>query len=551
MIKQPEAEQHNPEQSNLIHPDIAALAQRWQDGSDNQDDLVAELLRMQLRLKDEIRQKETALRAQAAASEERQAKLAATAQAEAQAREEAALRKDIEDLDRKQNEADEELQMALSQFQAVSSRKEEVADQQEFLDARLADLNSKMADLTMYGATGSIKAWGKGKAQALVLINGNLSPFSDKLIQRGLEGGKKASMLLREAIADDMDSASYVESYLSTAQGPDVSALLPQFKTPSSPTPTFSSGSVIIRRANLLVSDEVISAPSTFHQFMEGFGLRSEANYVCEAERNRAETHLAALLKTHGFAEAVQRIYLVGVHPLVLMSEISALEDSYGGLKEVEKGVLPKVVLVKHLEDADFAEKVGGPTVDFASLFDSSVARSLDGKRRQPPPSEPVARLDTAPRLAARHSQVAHSAPALIKPDDGDWQIVSGNSAGRKANASGSTHVPAIVPWANMPASNANDKSTTKRDQAASPGKGKEKEVVVGEQAGRKISPPGRRINASRGMLQQDAMSDGQLNRLREDVGKSACPNLRKYKTCTYTSSNNEIDPKVIARAIA
>ncbi|GAA5890331.1 hypothetical protein JCM6882_008797 [Rhodosporidiobolus microsporus] len=539
---------------------LLALFPQWQDQSEAQDELVADLLRQQLHLKEEIRKAEAEIQAHQAAAAEHQAR--ATAQVEAAARAKAVAdddekwKNEMRELERLERESEEELRRDRERYHDAVSRGQEIADQQLNLDSQLAELEQRREERERYGATARTKVWGKGPAQALVLINGNAAPFADTLIQRGVEGGKKASRLLREAVAADMENEDAI------FRDPDIIIwLVHQQKAVSS----------------TLVKADVISAPSTFDRFIEGFGAKSTANYVLEIERNSPAHHMAALLKASGFSAPVQRIYLVGSHPQAVIMATREADDFYEGLQEaLEVGVWPKVLLVNHQLDPGLPEAVAGPTVDLGDLFNSTISSSIFGNKGRSPSSGQVAssgRSLGAPATSKTDAWgMPQSRPTSSKPVEPDWQVVGGSSAARKAISAAPVHAP--IPLRPSSAINTVASSGAVKPVASGSKQSSPAEKAKGKEREKETSPPGRKINPSRGMLQQDpqicffhylsekgctnkvcdlahdyVMTAGQLGRLRDDVAKYPCPKMRKSGSCTYTAKNDEIDAKILAKA--
>ncbi|BGP46206.1 hypothetical protein JCM10450v2_002046 [Rhodotorula kratochvilovae] len=56
------------------------------------------------------------------------------------------------------------------------------------------------------------------------------------------------------------------------------------------------------------------------------------------------------------------------------------------------------------------------------------------------------------------------------------------------------------------------------------------------------------KVNPQKGLLCQNELTDGQLRRLRKDVGTYPCGELRKTGTCTHSHKYNELDSKVLAK---
>ncbi|TNY17151.1 hypothetical protein DMC30DRAFT_138457 [Rhodotorula diobovata] len=267
---------------------------------------------------------------------------------------------------------------------------------QEEAEKVLAKLDAQLAQLEAQASTGprveSHKADVRPKSPPFVLafVNGTVAPFSDALIQKGTAGGREASSLLRGQIEFDLSS-------LSTEGEVTVLCFLYYDRLQLVPS---------------LERNRVISNPSTWRNFLEGFS-RVTGNFVVDVANSiPAEQHVASILSKLGFIVNLQQVYLVGVRPEQGVRDlVERVPDPTGALAEhfVDQ-VMPKIELVRHLPHNQMGE-LANATIEFAGLFESSVAvpfadRTQASVSQSGPPPPPSTRragcvLETQPLAQA------------------------------------------------------------------------------------------------------------------------------------------------------
>uniref|UniRef100_A0A0K3CLR2 DUF7923 domain-containing protein n=1 Tax=Rhodotorula toruloides TaxID=5286 RepID=A0A0K3CLR2_RHOTO len=266
-----------------------------------------------------------------------------------------------------------------------------------------------------------------GPPVTLVLINGCL-------IQAGKDGGKKASEMLRNEVQLERGTAAENESEVMVW--------------------------IWYNRQDLLArlqADRVITVPSTWHNFSQGFA-RIVGNMLVDVDRNSVAEHMTAILTKFGFMGNVEKIYIAGVHPGMAILPLVP-QDEEGSPEELDKAfeevVLPKIVLIDHRPNEE-KEDLGGPTVTFAGLFDSSSSRPIVPPL-QTGPAQPYD-YPAAASVASAPAASPHYAPSMA--GSSDWQEVK---------------------------------------------------------TGRRTTGEKLKIDPNKGMLHQDEMTAGQLRRFRED----------------------------------
>ncbi|BGP14013.1 hypothetical protein JCM10213v2_001951 [Rhodosporidiobolus nylandii] len=314
------------------------------------DDFVDSLLQSQVDLEDEIAQTQSARAVEETPSLEQGAE--EEAWATRQAEKEGQMRK-----------AEEGLQAERERRADALTRAEEASTSVDFCDSRRAELEARQRTAQAHQPTHR-KLPGGGPARAVVLINGNSAAFADYLIQRGLEGGKEASKALRDGVTHYMYSADPLFA------NPEISVfLVHDHKTVGYE----------------LTSAQIISAPSTFAKFIDGFS-RDISDKVIDVAGAKPTSQLADLYKLFGMLPSVQQIYLVGIDgsgELAHELQTDATAEWYSGLQETLKvQVEPKVVLVDVDNSPNRPSAASGPAlVQFGSLFQSSLPPARNGCR--------------------------------------------------------------------------------------------------------------------------------------------------------------------------
>ncbi|GAA5865952.1 hypothetical protein JCM8547_002895 [Rhodosporidiobolus lusitaniae] len=350
------------EQREDVPDSIEEAAAQWQALAQDQHDFVHWLVDEQRRLRRQI----AALAVQVA---QRQEQAQEQQEQQQQDREDAELhRGELAELEREFAREENELQAVLSDVQA---RAEQLSLERANIETQRLDLEErKEAEEAVTAVEGNRmeRTW-EGKAQAVVLVNGNIAPFADELIQLGYEGGRAASTMLKESFTVHIRAES-----------------------PLYAAPEISLYSVQVRAAvaNLLVERRVISAKSTVDAFLHGLRINVPglSNTISDlpiplrlpnpSHDTPINAHLLELLISLCFNPAVRKIYLAGVHPEALL-QLSRMQDMRGpgAVKDMEEKIrvlLEKVVFINHTLDPALAG-ASGPTLELPHLFNSSSAR--------------------------------------------------------------------------------------------------------------------------------------------------------------------------------
>ncbi|GAA5911773.1 hypothetical protein JCM8208_005593 [Rhodotorula glutinis] len=441
----------------------------WQDLITAQDDFVASLLRNRAELQQrlvEAQQQSSALKDKASSASEEQERLAGIGQLEAQ------------------------VTQARETYQEHLKAQEEAEKTLANLDAQLAQLSLEPTQPVESFKPGVRAKADRSPPLVLVFINGTVAPFSDALIQKGTAGGREASSLLRGQIEFDISS-------LSTEGEVQILCFLYYDRLQVIPS---------------LERSRIISNPSTWRNFIDGFS-RVTGNFVIDVANSApAEEHMAAVLSKVGFMSNVQQVYLAGVHPEHGISDVVEQQsDASAQLGDAFLDqVMPKINLVRHLPLQVMGE-LADSTIELAGVFESSIALPLVAKPAQrstnvkPPPPSSI--YQGGPRLAPTST--------------------TGASVGQ----------PQLSP----------ERSMIKLD----PNRGllNQDPMICFHHY---LSPKGcTRKECSRSHSYD--MTEGQLRRLREDVGTYPCKELRETGYCTHAARTNEIcmfshDKKVLAR---
>ncbi|KPV76031.1 uncharacterized protein RHOBADRAFT_53031 [Rhodotorula graminis WP1] len=349
----------------------------WQDLITAQDDFVATLLQHRAELQHrlaEAQQQSSALKEQSASARAEQERLVGIGQLEAQ------------------------VAQARETYQEHLKAQEEAEKTLANLDAQLAQLNLRSTQ-----PVEPLKAGVRAKADrspplVLVLINGTVAPFSDALIQKGTAGGREASSVLRGQIELDTSSLS--------TEG-DVKLLCFLYYDRLQVIPS-------------LERSRVISNPSTWRNFVDGFS-RVTGNFIIDVANSApAEEHMAAVLSKVGFMTNVQQVYLAGVHPEHGVSDVVEQQpDATAQLGEAFLDqVMPKINLVRHLP-LPAMDELADSTIELAGVFESSIALPTDATSRIPaslPTSRsayPAASSSSRPAPATTYGG---STPSVVAP---------------------------------------------------------------------------------------------------------------------------------------
>ncbi|GAA6032546.1 hypothetical protein NBRC10512_004408 [Rhodotorula toruloides] len=447
-----------------VEEDVAREVEQWRELLTSQDEFVANLLANKLALQnrlEEVRKERKDLEASTVTQQEDREEVARLARLRELEDEVEKYRNEYQDLNKAIDEDQSRLAFLESQRKEAAERREE------------AKRESKPGRKTVRRV---------GPPVTLVLINGSVAPFADKLIQAGKDGGKKASEMLRNEVQLDRGTAVESESEVMVWVW-------------------YNRQDLVAR----LQADRVITVPSTWHNFSQGFA-RIVGNMLVDVDRNSVAEHMTAVLTKFGFMGNVEKIYVAGVHPGMTILPLVP-QDEEGSPEELDKAfeevVLPKLVLIDHRPNEE-KEDLGGPTVTFAGLFDSSSSRPI-----VPPLQTGAAQPYDYPAAASVASAPAAS-PRCAPSSAGssDWQEVK---SGKRT-------------------------------------------------AGVKL-----RIDPNKGMLHQDPpicffhystkngctrracthghsyeMTAGQLRRFREDVARYPCADLRKTGRCKWEQTEKE-----------
>ncbi|KAJ8295585.1 hypothetical protein OF846_001791 [Rhodotorula toruloides] len=357
-------------------------------------------------------------------------------------------------------ELEDEVEKYRNEYQDLNKAIDEDQSRLAFLESQRKEAAERREEAKRESKPGRKTVRRVGPPVTLVLINGSVAPSADKLIQAGKDGGKKASEMLRNEVQLDRGTAVESESEVMVWVW-------------------YNRQDLVAR----LQADRVITVPSTWHNFSQGFA-RIVGNMLVDVDRNSVAEHMTAVLTKFGFMGNVEKIYVAGVHPGMTILPLVP-QDEEGSPEELDKAfeevVLPKLVLIDHRPNEE-KEDLGGPTVTFAGLFDSSSSRPI-----VPPLQTGAAQPYDYPAAASVASAPAAS-PRCAPSSAGssDWQEVK---SGKRT-------------------------------------------------AGVKL-----RIDPNKGMLHQDEMTAGQLRRFREDVARYPCADLRKTGRCKWEQTEKEPDP--------
>ncbi|PRQ73945.1 hypothetical protein AAT19DRAFT_15512 [Rhodotorula toruloides] len=440
-----------------VEEDVVREVEQWRELLTSQDEFIANLLANKLALQnrlEEVRKERKELEALTVAQAEDRKEVARLARLRELEDEVEKYRNEYQDLNKAIDEDQSRLAFLESQRREAAERREE------------AKRDSKPGRKTVRRV---------GPPVTLVLINGSVAPFADKLIQAGKDGGKKASEMLREEVQLERGTAAESESEVMVW--------------------------IWYNRQDLLArlqADRVITVPSTWHNFSQGFA-RIVGNMLVDVDRNSVAEHMTAILTKFGFMGNVEKIYIAGVHPGMTILPLVP-QDEEGSPEELDKAfeevVLPKVVLVDHRPNEE-KEDLGGPTVSFAGLFDSSSSRPI-----VPPlalQSDPVASGSAGPMT-----------PASVSADP-EWQHVSGNkrSTGKR-------------------------KINPKKSLA---NQGEPSLLLALACFFHYLVKSGCRNERDCPRAHDYELSAGQVRRLKEDVAKQPCPGLRKKGECRWNET--------------
>ncbi|KPV76015.1 uncharacterized protein RHOBADRAFT_53015 [Rhodotorula graminis WP1] len=432
----------------------------WQDLITAQDDFVATLLQHRAELQHrlaEAQQQSSALKEQSASARAEQERLVGIGQLEAQ------------------------VAQARETYQEHLKAQEEAEKTLANLDAQLAQLNLRSTQ-----PVEPLKAGVRAKADrspplVLVLINGTVAPFSDALIQKGTAGGREASSLLRGQIELDISSLS--------TEG-ELKGLCFLYYDRLQVIPS-------------LERSRVISNPSTWRNFVDGFS-RVTGNFIIDVANSApAEEHMAAVLSKVGFMSNVQQVYLAGVHPEHGVSDVVEQQPD-------ATAQLGEAFLVRHLPLPAMGE-LADSTIELAGVFESSIALPLASKPGQrsihvKPPS-PASIYEGVSRPAAASTTSASIRQVQLSPERQTVKIDPNR---------GLLHQGPMVCFHHY----LSPRGCTRAQCAHSHGY---------------------------------EMTEGQLRRLREDVGTYPCKELRETGYCTHAARRDEMcmfshDKKILAR---
>ncbi|GAA5916776.1 hypothetical protein JCM8208_004038 [Rhodotorula glutinis] len=428
----------------------------WQDLITAQDDFVASLLRNRAELQQrlvEAQQLSSALKDKASSASQEQERLAGIGQLEAQ------------------------VTQARETYQEHLKAQEEAEKTLANLDAQLAQLSLEPTQPVESFKPGVRAKADRSPPLVLVFINGTVAPFSDALIQKGTAGGREASSLLRGQIEFDISS-------LSTEGEVQILCFLYYDRLQVIPS---------------LERSRIISNPSTWRNFVDGFS-RVTGNFVIDVANSApAEEHMAAVLSKGGFMSNVQQVYLAGVHPEHGISDVVEQQsDASAQLGDAFLDqVMPKINLVRHLPLQVMGE-LADSTIELAGVFESSIALPL---------------VDTAPAAASPTSSRAAYPAASFSSRPAPSSTYGGSA-------------PSVVP-----------PSTSQKRPAINP-----KRSLLNQDPAlcfwTYLAPQG--CNARQCDRSHDyRLTPAELRRLRELVKKSyPCSELRKTGKCTYAAKH-------------
>ncbi|BGP30215.1 hypothetical protein JCM10296v2_001967 [Rhodotorula toruloides] len=366
-------------------------------------------------------------------------------------------------------ELEDEVERYRNEYQDLNKAIEEDQSRLAFLASHRREAAERREEAKRESKPGRKPVRRVGPPVTLVLINGSIAPFADKLIQGGKDGGKKASEMLRNEVQLERGTAAESESKVMVWIW-------------------YNRQDLVAR----LQADRVITVPSTWLNFSQGFA-RIVGNMLVDVDRNSVAEHLTAVLTKFGFMGNVEKIYIAGVHPGMTILPLVP-QDEEGPPEELDKAfeevVLPKIVLIDHRPNEE-KEDLGGPTVTFAGLFDSSSSRPIVPPLVQQ--SESVAPESAGPSTAA----------SIF--GESQWQHVSSNKR--------STERRKISP----------NKSLVNQDPP----------ICFFHY----LVKSGCRNEKDCPRAHDYELSAGQVRRLKEDVAKQPCPSMRKTRECRWNET--------------
>ncbi|KWU46412.1 hypothetical protein RHOSPDRAFT_31864 [Rhodotorula sp. JG-1b] len=213
----------------------------------------------------------------------------------------------------------------------MNSKKEEVENLLSHFDSRITETHERVTSASQEAAQvpepRSIPV--DGPPTTLVFINGATVPFADELVRRGKEGGREASKTLRENLV---------------AQNPDHVVLV-----------HFWYDRRLLMQS--LLQGRIISAPSTWNSFIQGF----------------CREPLAAATNS---MNAIERVVFVGMHASAgVFDSLLTLENANETLPaSYTQGILPRVEIIDHLPEVPKPD-FGCPTLTIPGEFGSSISK--------------------------------------------------------------------------------------------------------------------------------------------------------------------------------
>ncbi|BGO97853.1 hypothetical protein NBRC10513v2_001850 [Rhodotorula toruloides] len=389
-----------------VEEDVAREVEQWRELLTSQDEFVANLLANKLALQnrlEEVRKDRKELEASTVTQQEDREEVARLAR----------LRELEDEVEKYRNGSRRcpeaslgpfTLSWPLQEYQDLNKAIDEDQSRLAFLESQRREAAERREEAKRDSKPGRktirrvVSISGSSLLDAVALPHRSVAPFADKLIQAGKDGGKKASEMLRNEVQLERGTAAENESEVMVW--------------------------IWYNRQDLLArlqADRVITVPSTWHNFSQGFA-RIVGNMLVDVDRNSVAEHMTAILTKFGFMGNVEKIYIAGVHPGMAILPLVP-QDEEGSPEELDKAfeevVLPKIVLIDHRPNEE-KEDLGGPTVTFAGLFDSSSSRPIVPPL-QTGPAQPYD-YPAAASVASAPAASPHYAPSMA--GSSDWQEV-------------------------------------------------------------------------------------------------------------------------------
>lgn len=322
---------------------------------------------------------------------------------------------------------------------------------------------------------------------AMVFLDGTKTIFNDALIGQGKTGAQSAASQLQWEVTKDL------RQYEGMTSENDPKVLVVCW--------------IFIDRVALvssLIKSQAITSASTFAEFYQAFNALPNFTIV-DIGSTPAHVKAASMISLFGRAENVSQIYLAGLNTAALVNVIPSLTPNFSPYSPTSS----KIVLVNYSESDD--EEVilgtsGWRVVTFAGLFEeASMSWNVVAPREE---------VAAAPEPARRERGERGGRDRNDRADKRDRSDARG---GREDN--GRAPMPALGPG----------------QMKLNPNRAflnQDPQVCVFHYLSKCGSPRDCRRS------HDYQLSPGQLTRLRADVAKSPCKEMRTTGTCRWAATN-------------